>query len=60
MNKLAKLRKERGLTQKNLATELDISKSNIAMYETGRRRPSLGRAKLIADFFEKSIDEIFL
>lgn len=59
MVKLAELRKKKGLTQKELARALKISESAIAMYETGRRTPSLARAKVIANFFNVDIEEIF-
>jgi len=59
MAKLAELRKKKGLTQKELAKALKISESAIAMYETGRRTPSLARAKIIANFFDVDIEEIF-
>lgn len=59
MQKLAKLREKNGLTQKELAEITGISTSSIAMYETGERRPTLRRAKLLADFFGISIEDIF-
>lgn len=59
MFRLAELRKKKGLTQKELAKALKISESAIAMYETGRRTPSLARARIIADFFDVNIEEIF-
>ena len=58
MVNLAKLRKENDLTQKELAEKNNISKSSIAMYESGKRVPSLKKAKLLADFFDVSIDYI--
>jgi transcriptional regulator with XRE-family HTH domain len=39
LNRIKKLRKERGMTQAELARELDISASSIGMYEQGRREP---------------------
>ena len=59
MKQLAKLRDKRGLTQKELAEKTGISKSSIAMYETGERKPTLKRAKMLADFFGVSIEDIF-
>lgn len=51
MKNLAKLRNEKKLTQKELADKTGISISAITMYEIGERKPSLKRAKILADFF---------
>jgi transcriptional regulator with XRE-family HTH domain len=59
MKKLAELRKSKDLTQEELAEELGISASSIAMYETGNRRPPLNKAKKIADYFGVGIEELF-
>lgn len=60
MFSLAELRKSRRLTQEQLSKLLGISKSSIAMYETGQRVPSLSRAKKIAKFFNVPVEKIFL
>lgn len=44
------LRKERGLTQQELADRLGTTKSTISMYERGERRPGLDIAEAITDF----------
>ena len=48
---MVELRKERNITQEELASEIGMSKGAIGMYETGKRTPSLKRAKQIAQFF---------
>ncbi len=55
-NRLKQLRKENGLTQKELADKLNISKGSIAMYETGKRSPDNEILSVIADFFDVSTD----
>ena len=35
------LRKEKGMSQRELATALHMSNSAVAMYETGKRQPDL-------------------
>ena len=45
------LRKERGLTQQELADRLGTTKSTISMYERGERRPNFEIAEAITDFF---------
>lgn len=53
-------RKKHNLTQTELAKKTGMSTSAIAMYETKKRRPSLDKAKIIADVFGETIEEIFL
>ncbi|MGL4605892.1 MAG: helix-turn-helix domain-containing protein [Eubacteriaceae bacterium] len=49
------LRKRTGLTQVELAKKLEISHSSIAMYESGKREPSVEKLEEIADFFNVDI-----
>lgn len=53
---LKTLRKNRGLSQSQLAEELGISKSAVSMYEQGNREPDFTVLKRIADFFEVETD----
>lgn len=53
---LKKLRKNKGISQVELATKLGFSKSLIGLYETGERKPSFEALEAIADFFNISID----
>lgn len=48
---LKSLRVSKGLTQKQLADELGISKSSIVSYENGLRVPSLDALAAIEDYF---------
>lgn len=57
-DKLSNLRKSHGLTQEELASELFISRSMIAKYETGKAYPTNEILQKIADYFEISIDEL--
>lgn len=50
------LRKQKGLTQKQLADLLDISASTVAMYETGRREPDTQTLNKFAELFGVSVD----
>lgn len=45
------LRKEKGLTQQELADRLGVAKSTISMYESGERRPNFQIAEAITDLF---------
>lgn len=55
-NILKLLRKEKNLSQQELADRLGISKSSINMYERGERQPNFETLELIADFFNVDID----
>ncbi len=54
--KLKYLRQEKGLSQVELAERLNVDKSTIAKYETGKIEPSLTMLKSIAIFFDVSAD----
>ena len=56
--KLQKLRKERGLTQEELAEVLFVSRTAISKWESGRGYPSIDSLKEISHYFEVSIDEL--
>ena len=53
------LRNQRNLTQEGLAQEMGISKSSIAMWETGSRFPSKELYEQLADFFNVDIDYLY-
>ena len=55
--RLRELRKQRGLTQEELARELDIAKSSVSMYENGKRKPSFEVLEMFADFFNVNLNE---
>ena len=57
--KLKELRKERRLTQEELAQKLNLSRVNYTRYETNKVRPDYETLLLIADFYEISVDELF-
>lgn len=50
------LRKSKNLTQEQLAIKLGIQRSTYSNYEGGKREPDFDTAKLVADFFEVSVD----
>ena len=55
-NKIAELRKDRGLSQRALAKELGTSQANLSRWEQGLIEPSIIECWKIADYFEVSID----
>jgi len=56
---LAVLRKERGWTQADLATHLEVSRQTVNAIETERYEPSLTLAFRIADLFGRRIEDVF-
>ena len=56
--KLQELRKERGLTQEELAEALYVSRTAISKWESGRGYPSIDSLKEISNYFSVTIDEL--
>ena len=55
---LKSLRKEKGITQEQLAEELGVSGRTISRWETGNNMPDISLLVEIAEFFDVSIPEI--
>lgn len=53
---IRQLRKERGLTQEQLAEVMGVSIPAISKWETGQSAPELGAVVALADFFSVSVD----
>ncbi len=56
--KLQKLRKDRGLTQEELAEALYVSRTAISKWESGRGYPSIDSLKEISKYFSVTIDDL--
>ena len=56
--KLQELRKNRGLTQEELAEALYVSRTAISKWESGRGYPSIDSLKEISNYFSISIDDL--
>ncbi len=56
MLRLAELRKEKGLTQRQLAEAFGVSAGNICDYEKGRIEPNINKLVDFADYFEVTLD----
>ncbi|HEX3016887.1 MAG TPA: helix-turn-helix transcriptional regulator [Caproicibacter sp.] len=59
-NRLAELRRQRGISQDELAQALEVSRQTIGSLENGRYNPSILLAYKIAHYFGKTIEEIFI
>lgn len=56
--KLQELRKNKGITQEELANNLFVSRTAISKWESGRGYPNIESLKDISKFFNISIDEL--
>lgn len=56
--KLQEMRKQKGLTQEELAEDLFVSRTAISKWESGRGYPSIDSLKAIAKYFSVTIDEL--
>ncbi len=56
--KLQELRKQKGLTQEELADALFVSRTAVSKWESGRGYPSIDSLKELSRFFSVSIDEL--
>ena len=56
MDRLRKLRKERNVTQQELADDMLVTIRTLARYESGEREPRVSILIDLADYFKVSID----
>ena len=56
--KLQELRKNRGLTQEELAEDLYVSRTAVSKWESGRGYPNIDSLKEISEYFSVTIDEL--
>ncbi|MDO4924607.1 MAG: helix-turn-helix transcriptional regulator [Turicibacter sp.] len=59
-NNLEKIRKEKELSQEELANILEVSRQTIGSLENGRYNPSIILAFKIARYFGLTIEDIFI
>jgi putative transcriptional regulator len=58
-NDVRELRAAQGLSQGDLAQEMNVSRQTINAVETGRYTPSLPLAIALARFFKRPVEEVF-
>ena len=56
--KLQALRKQKGLTQEELAAALYVSRTAVSKWESGRGYPNIDSLKALAKFFSVTVDEL--
>lgn len=55
---LIRLRKQKGLSQEDLAYHFSVSRQSVSKWESGLATPELERLLEIADFYKVSLDEL--
>lgn len=59
-NKLYELRKQKGLSQEELANRLNVSRQTVSKWEIGESTPDMEKLVAIGDLFGVSLDELVL
>ena len=59
-NRLEELRRERGITQEELADAVEVTRQTIISLENGRYNPSILLAFKLARYFGTTIEDIFI
>lgn len=58
--KLFELRKQRGLSQEQLANKVEVSRQTLSKWELGESTPDMDKLILLSDYFDVSLDELVL
>lgn len=56
--RIKQLRKEKGMTQTDLAQTLNVTKGTVSTWETNSRTPSFDTLNALSDLFERRLDYI--
>ena len=54
-NRIKELREKRGISQEELANEVNLSNQVISFYENGKREPKIEKWQKLADYFNVSV-----
>lgn len=59
-NRIEEVRAARGIRQEDFAKAMGVSRQTISSLENGRYNPSILLAYKIANYFDMTIEEVFL
>ena len=60
MNGIEHMRKQRNMTQSELAQLLGVSQANISQWETGEAMPRADKVRELAKILKCSIDDLYM
>ncbi|HKM34088.1 MAG TPA: helix-turn-helix transcriptional regulator [Lachnospiraceae bacterium] len=58
--KLYELRKQKGISQEELADKLNVTRQTVSKWELGDSTPDLEKLRMLSDFFDISLDELVM
>lgn len=59
-NRLYQLRKQKGLSQEELANRLNVSRQTVSKWEVGDSTPDMEKLVAISDLFDVSLDKLVM
>ena len=59
-NRLYELRKQKGLSQEDLANKLNVTRQTVSKWETGDSTPDMEKLTALGELFGISLDELVL
>lgn len=59
-NRLYELRKQKGLSQEELANRLNVTRQTVSKWEVGDSTPDMEKLGALSELFEISLDELVL
>lgn len=59
-NRLYELRKQKGLSQEELANQLNVTRQTVSKWEVGDSAPDMEKLIALSELFEISLDELVL
>lgn len=57
-NKILELRKQKGMSQEQLAEKMEVARQTISKWELGETSPDISQAKKLSTIFNVSLDEL--
>lgn len=58
LSKLKEMRKNRHLTQSELASQIGVTRRSIIRWENGQTKPSMKKVDMLAEIFSCTVDEL--
>ena len=59
-NRLYQLRKQKGLSQEELANRLNVSRQTVSKWEVGDSTPDMEKLVAMSDLFDVSLDKLVM